>query len=87
MARKKKLPEIPLTCLACGKETGLSEMLRLGDAHADTCSARPVLLRLDSDSQGRWVPIIHHPDNMTAPDKDHIREQIKEMIADFESRS
>lgn len=85
--RQRKVPAITTVCAACGLEIELTDVLRLGDAHPDLCSARPLLLRLDSDSEGRWVPILQSPERLTPIDRERIREQIKEMIADFESRS
>lgn len=89
MARRKpkKVPTILLDCAACGDEVEIASILRLGDAHPDVCAKRPVLLRLDSDADGRWVPIIQSHEKMTEPDRDRIKAQIKGMIADFERRT
>ena len=84
---KRRLPNIHMLCDACGDTIELRDVLRLGDAHPDICSARPVLLRLDSDSSGNWVPIIQSHESLTEPDRERIRAQIEEMVADYKSRS
>lgn len=85
--KPKKLPPIYVECAACGEEIEIADILRLGDAHPDICAARPVLLRLDSDSHGNWFPIIQSHEGMTDADRARIRDQVKEMIADFERRA
>ena len=78
-----KIADIFLTCAACREGIELRDLLRLGDSHADLCSARPTLLRIDSTSDGRWLPLLQSPQNLTAPDRDRIREEINEMIESF----
>ena len=84
MARKRKVPDVLVDCAACGQEIEIRDLLRLGDSHADMCRARPVLLRVDSDKHGNWLPIIQSPDQLTDIDKSRIRDEIQEMIADFQ---
>jgi len=86
MARRK-LPEILVECAACGDDITISSCLRLGDSHADVCPARPVLLRLDSDGNGRWVPVIQSHQLLTDHDRARIRKQIAEMVAEHQRRA
>lgn len=86
MARRKKLPEIFVDCSACKRTITIDDILKLGTGHVDNCAARPTLLRVDSDSEGRWVPIIQSPQCLAPQDKERIRAEVKEMIADFNRR-
>lgn len=81
--RHLKVDPIYLTCAACREGLELRDLLRLGDGHTDLCSARPTLLRIDSTSDGRWLPLLQSPQNLTPPDRDRIREEINEMIESF----
>lgn len=87
MATQAKLPPIVFTCAACRERIVHTDMLALGTAHPDVCGARPILLRIDSDHAGRWVPIIQSHQLMTDSDRERIRKQIAEMIADHKRRA
>ena len=77
------VPDVEVTCGACGEPVNVRTFLRLGDSHPDICRARPVLMRIDSDSEGRWFPLIQSPQNLTSADRVRIKGQIAEMISDF----
>lgn len=92
MPRKPKrkrviVPDLFFECALCGDEIEVREILRVDGSHADLCARRPVLLRLDSDPHGNWVPIIQAHGNLTDKDKKRIRTEIEKLIEHYDDLS